>query len=120
MTLWLDRIFTAGILFLILATPFAFGSVHPWAYTTMEAVIFSLVIVWMAKRAILAREHGALSTEQGTEKIRNSKSEIRNCAIPLALFIALALFQLAPLPPSLLRIISPQTYEFYTQVLPGW
>src|SRR5207253_978178 len=36
------------------------------------------------------------------------------------LFIALALFQLAPLPPALLRTLSPQTYEFYTQVLPGW
>ena len=120
MTLYCDRIFTAGILFLIVATPFAFGTVHPWAYTTMEAIIFSLVIVWMAKRAILAREHGAWSTQQGTEKVRNSKSEIRNCAIPLALFIALALFQLVPLPPEWLRAISPNTYEAYTQILPGW
>src|SRR5882724_4202228 len=106
MTLWLDRLFTGGLLFLIVATPFAFGTVHPWAYSAMEAIIFGLVIVWMVKRAILARKHGAWSTEQRTEKIRNSKFEIRNCALPLTLFIALVLFQLMPLPPSLLRIIS--------------
>jgi len=41
-----------------LATPFAFGAVQAWAYTAMEVVIFALVIVWMAKRAILAKQHG--------------------------------------------------------------
>src|SRR5436309_2203734 len=64
MSLWCDRIITGGILFLVLSTPFAFGSVHPWAYSTMEAVIFSLVIVWMAKVAILARGQGAGSRGQ--------------------------------------------------------
>ena len=39
MNLWCDRIITGGILFLVLCTPFAFGSVHPWAYSTMGAVI---------------------------------------------------------------------------------
>src|SRR5438552_172301 len=67
MNLWCDRIITGGILFLVLCTPFAFGSVHSWAYSTMEAVIFSLVIVWMAKVAILAREQGAGSKEKKAE-----------------------------------------------------
>src|SRR5437870_7941805 len=118
MNLWCDRIITGGILFLVLCTPFAFGSVHPWAYSTMEAVIFSLVIVWMAKVAILAREQGA--GESRHFAIPNSKCAILAPALPLALFIALALFQLIPLPPPLLRILSPQTYEAYTQILPGW
>ncbi|PYT92312.1 MAG: hypothetical protein DMG36_15635, partial [Acidobacteria bacterium] len=125
MNLWCDRIITGGILFLVLCTPFAFGSVHPWAYSTMEAVIFSLVIVWMAKVAILAREQGAGGRGQGAGggshfAIRNSKFAILAPALPLALFIGLALFQLMPLPPSLLRTLSPQTYEAYTQILPGW
>ena len=47
-------------------------------------------------------------------------SRLTPLALPLALFFALVLFQLIPLPPSLLRIFSPQTYELYTQVLPGW
>src|SRR5437762_3525512 len=91
MSLWCDRIITSGILFLVLGTPFAFGSVHPWAYSTMEAVIFSLVIVWMAKVAILARgqragsrEQRARSKKQGAkgkrqrEQDRGRKSEIRS------------------------------------------
>jgi len=77
-TLLLDRLFTADLLFLIVATPFAFGTVQAWAYSAMEAVIFGLVIVWMIKRAMLAHEQN-----QVADKIRNSKSEIRNCALPL-------------------------------------
>jgi tetratricopeptide (TPR) repeat protein len=117
-TLWCDRLFTGGILFLILFTPFAFGSVQPWAYTTMEVAVFALLVVCMLKRAILARKHGAWSMEQ--EPIRNPKSEIRNFAIPLTLFGGLCVFQLLPLPPELLKIISPQTFEVYRQSLPGW
>ena len=121
MTLWLDRLFIAGLLFLILATPFAFGAVHPWAYSAMEAVIFALVIVWMAKRALLAREQGVWRTEQGTQHpTPKTQNRCTPLALPLALFIALCLFQLVPLPPPLLKIISPQTYETYTQILPGW
>src|SRR5947207_3964532 len=125
MSLWCDRIITGGILFLVLSTPFVFGSVHPWAYSTMEAVIFSLVIVWMAKVGILGREQGAGSRGQRSGgsshfAIRNSKFAIRSPALPLALFLLLAFFQLMPLPPSLLRTLSPQTYEAYTQILPGW
>jgi hypothetical protein len=55
-TLWCDRLFVAGLVFLIFFTPFAFGTVQPWAYTVMEVVIFALVIVWMIKLMIVRRE----------------------------------------------------------------
>src|SRR5437667_2326438 len=113
-----DRFFTVGILFLIPFTPFAFGAVHPWAYVTMEAVIFGLVVVWMIK-LMVTRGQWSEARDQRSEvkgqKFRNSK-----LAIPLTLFILLCLFQLTPLPPGLLRALSPQTFEAYTQVLPGW
>jgi O-antigen ligase/Flp pilus assembly protein TadD len=114
----LDRLFTGGLLFLILFTPFAFGAVQPWAYITMEVVIFALVIVWMGKRALLAGEHRAGSSTNF--EFRNSNFELFRFAIPLMLFLALVGFQLIPLPPSLLKIISPQTFETYRQILPGW
>jgi O-antigen ligase/tetratricopeptide (TPR) repeat protein len=38
----------------------------------------------------------------------------------LALFTLLVAAQLLPLPPSILRAISPQTFETYRQILPGW
>ena len=53
MAAWCDRIVTGGLLFLIVFTPFAFGSVHPWAYGLMEIVIFSLVLVWMTKLLVV-------------------------------------------------------------------
>jgi len=120
-TVCLDLLFTSGIIFLVLGTPFAFGAVPLWAYTTMEVCVFALVIVWMAKRAIRAREeYRAWSTEHGAGQIRNRKSEIRNLAIPLVLFLVFCAMQLVPLPPSLLKILSPQTFETYKQILPGW
>ena len=115
-----DHLFTGGILFLIVFTPFAFGAVHPWAYSTMEVVIFALVIVWMLKLALLARKQGAGSIEQGSDRLTPHASRLTPMVLPLALFITLCALQLVPLPPSFLQIISPQTFETYRQILPGW
>src|SRR5919109_5167342 len=115
-----DRLFIGGLVFLILFTPFAIGSVHPPVYSFMEAIVFALVIVWMIKRAILAREHGSGSRLHAPCSMLPYASRLTPLALPLALFIALCFFQMLPLPPSLLKIISPQTYEAYTQILPGW
>src|ERR1043166_7116578 len=108
MSTWCDRIVTGGLLLLIVFTPFAFGSVHPLAYLAMEATIFLLVVVWMIR---LVR--GQRSDVRGQSEIQNPQSEIVSLALPLALFFGLVLFQLVPLPPSLLRVLSPFTYEYY-------
>src|SRR5437762_906871 len=99
-----DRLTIGGILALILFTPFAFGTVHPWAYTTMEVVIFGLVVVWMIKLMVTRGQRSEVGGQWS--EARDQRSEIRDqkfrnskLAIPLALFIALALFQLASLPP---------------------
>ena len=31
---------------LVLFTPFAVGSVHPWAFTLMEVAVFGLLMLW--------------------------------------------------------------------------
>jgi len=41
-------------------------------------------------------------------------------ALPLVLFLVLLMFQLTPLPPALLKRLSPTTYELYSLTLPGW
>ena len=119
MSVWCDRTVTGGILFLILFTPFAFGSVHPWAFSMMEALIFLLVVVWMTKIIIVRGKGLGVSSHF---EIRNSKFEISSSALalPLTLFLVLVLFQMIPLPPSFLRVLSPQTHEIYTRSLPGW
>ena len=122
MSIWCDRTVTGGLLFLILFTPFAFGSVHPWAFGLMEALLFLLVIVWMAKLTCLARRQKSKVGGQSSSVtgLPSSSDHLAPLALPLAVFIALALFQLVPLPPSWLRVLSPQTHQLYTQSLPGW
>jgi len=98
-----DRVVVAGVVCLVGLTPLAFGSVHPWAFSLIEATVFLLVAVWMAK-LLLQCGYGAQPFISG----------------PLAVFLAVVLFQLIPLPPSVLRVLSPSTYELYVRSLPGW
>jgi len=103
-----DRLVTGGVLFLILFTPLAFGAVHPWAFALMEAVLFFLVMVWAGK--LLAAPAPIVAVVRGG----------RFLATPLALLIGFVLVQLTPLPPTLLAVLSPATYEVYSRALPGW
>jgi O-antigen ligase/Flp pilus assembly protein TadD len=123
--IWCDRAVIGGIVSLIVFTPLAFGFVHPRAYSIMEALVFLLVVVGMINVTVLAGSRDLESMEQGAWsggnfEIRNSKFEIHSAALPLALFLVFVLFQLLPLPPFSLRVLSPQTFEYYTQSLPGW
>ena len=119
MSVWCDRTVTGGILFLILFTPFAFGAVHPWAFSIMEALIFLLVVVWMTKITIVRGQGLGVSShfDFGNSNFKTSPLAF---ALPLALFLVLVLFQMIPLPPAFLRVLSPQTHELYTRSLPGW
>jgi len=98
------------LLILIAVSPLAFGSVHPWAYRPLEAVLFGLAIFWMVKVAALA-DSGSKSGEA---------SETRAIAIPFVIFVALVIFQITPLPPSVVRVLSPSTYDVYSRALDGW
>ncbi len=98
-----DRAVVAGGVCLCALTPLPFGSVHPWAFCLVEAAIFLLVGIWMVK-LMLCRDWKARPPASG----------------PLVLFIAVVLFQLIPLPPSVLRVLSPSTYGLYARSLPGW
>ena len=40
--------------------------------------------------------------------------------IPIILFVGLILFQLTPLPPGVLKILSPNTYKLYETTIPDW
>jgi len=113
--IWCDRTVTGGILFLILFTPFAFGSVHPWAFMLMEATLFLLVMVWGARLFFALR-----LTPSASPFAPSSLRFVQKLALPLLLFFILILFQLFPLPPGLLRLLSPSTFEVYSRSLPGW
>ena len=42
-----DRLVEAGVLFLIVFTPFAFGTVEPWSEAVAELVILGMVVTWL-------------------------------------------------------------------------
>ena len=114
MTTWCDRLVIGGILFLICFTPLALGSVHPWAFSLMEVVIFWLVLVW-ATKLLLAPERLSLPSQPPGVMQRSLL-----VFLPLLLFTGFILLQLLPLPPTFLRYLSPMTYEVYVKTLPGW
>jgi tetratricopeptide (TPR) repeat protein/O-antigen ligase len=104
---WCDRVVLGGVLILLLVTPLAFGSVHPWAFSLLEIVIFLLASVW-AVRTLGMRSEEPFS------------APLRPFLTPLILLVGVVLWQLCPLPPPVLRMISPATYTLYSHVLPGW
>jgi O-antigen ligase/tetratricopeptide (TPR) repeat protein len=108
----LDRLAAGAIIFLLIASPMALGSVHPLAYRPLEATLFGLVIVWMAKRASLARSSCA---SDGAGAFAGGRF-----AVAIALFTGFAIFQMAPLPPSIIRELSPAAYRLYAETLEGW
>ncbi|MFC1829820.1 hypothetical protein ACFL0O_09425, partial [Thermodesulfobacteriota bacterium] len=92
-----DRIIFAGIIFLLIFAPLAFGSVHVWAYTIVEIIVFFLLALWFTDRLVFSRS-GAL------EWVKTSVN------LGLILVLALIILQIVPLPASLVAFISPRTY----------
>ncbi|WP_161626837.1 O-antigen ligase family protein [Desulfospira joergensenii] len=86
------------LFFLVIFTPLAFGSREPWSYAVMEILtaigllFFFLPVLW--KQEDLYRVPGF---------------------IPLLIFLFFILFQLVPLPPSLLKMLSPHAFSIHSQ-----
>ncbi len=95
-----DVIIEAGLVFLIVFTPFAFGTVEVWAYTVMEMTVLLLVAVWLLKMILV---DGGL---------RIPETPVNT---PVILFICLVLFQMLSLPEALLKIISPGAQSVYSE-----
>ena len=105
-----DRIVTVGLFLLLLFTPLAFGAVFSWARITLQVSVGLLVVVWLAKVLLTRR----------TVAIQPARRRVSPFVLPLLLFFSFLLFQLLPLPPSLLHSLSPATYSLYTNTLPDW
>jgi O-antigen ligase/Tfp pilus assembly protein PilF len=108
-TNWYDFVVFAGVLLLVTLTPLFMGAVHPWAFIAAEVIILAMVGVWMAKLAL-----------EPPIAYQPTFSKLFALVLPLGLFLALMVFQLVPLPPQVLRAISPATYSLYVRTLDGW
>jgi hypothetical protein len=103
-----DRVVIGGIIGIIALSPFAFGSVYRAAFTTLEAVSFALFAVCMIKRS---RE---------TSPAPPIPNGLRLAALPGMVLLAVIAGQLIPLPPHVMRAITPATYQLNRMSFPGW
>ncbi|HEX3409591.1 MAG TPA: O-antigen ligase family protein [Candidatus Binataceae bacterium] len=110
-TRWLDDVVLGGLVLILAFAPLALGAVHLLSYALLETVQYALLIVWMAR----IRLEGATPARTAI-----ARSDLVDLALPAALFASLLILQVMPLPPGLIRIISPATYRLYSASFPGW
>lgn len=98
-----------GIYFLLFLTPFAFGGNELWVRGVIQIVAGFVVLVFLLDRMAATKRPQA-----------SDRRVVLLVGLPIALFALLVLFQTVPLPPSMLRSLSPSTYETYIQTVPGY
>lgn len=103
-----DRAVWAAVVSLAALSPLILGATHPAIYAWAEACCFILTVLWMVK----------LSADPGRSDA--SSRALRYLLPPTVAVVALLAFACLPLPPRLLALLSPQTYQLYRITLPGW
>jgi len=81
----------------------AFGSVYTWAYSVMELVVFSLLVILVVKRSLIQWKKISFPL-----------------FLPIIAFLGLIIFQMTPFAPSAIKLLSPKTHELYSQTLDGY
>ena len=100
----LDFLIRGGLLLIFVLAPLPFGSVQPWAYSALELGVAFLGLLYLYRLFLFPM------------------TPIRFSPLLLAPagFLLLMGFQLIPLPPGLLRTISPSTAALYAQTISGY
>jgi len=106
------------LMLLIIFTPIAFGSVELWAFSIMELGILLIIILWSVQSLLRPAPRVVQGSPephmvQGAIRIHHSALVM----VLLCLFLLLILFQMLPLPPGFLKILSPKTYTLRHQLL---
>lgn len=99
---------------LLIFTPLAFGSVELWAFSLMELGILLIIALWAIQRLLSPRPKPGESTVL-VERTPN----LRLVGILLFLFLLLVLLQMVPLPPGVLKVLSPRTYHLRADLTPS-
>jgi O-antigen ligase len=107
----IDWLIKRILILLLVFTPFAFGSMEIWALTVMEFGILAMIALYVIGEIFSKKEPSIASADPENTKNNSYRLPI----FLLCLFLALILFQMIPLPPGLLKILSPKTYELRQQ-----
>ena len=98
-----------GIIFLIILAPLAVGSVHIVTYSAAELIIFSLLLIHVVTYSP-ADGPGLASP---AFRFPTSGLGLFSLFFPLLLFLLFVLFQMVPLPVTIVRFLSPNTFGLY-------
>ena len=96
-----DRYLFVGFLLTLIWVPLPVASNHLWAWSFFEVGVFALAITWLVLFAM-----GRVNT---TAAFRRAWPAL----LLFATVFAWVIFQLAPLPPSLLALLSPNAADVY-------
>jgi len=121
----LNHLMKLILILLLIFTPVAFGSVELWAFSLMELGILLILSLWAIQSLFMPMIGDSKCPPPQSEKSKpflSRQFEICNLkfAIPfllLSLFLLLILFQMLPLAPDILKIVSPQTFFLRQQLL---
>ena len=84
-------------IFLLIFSPLAFGTVEPWSLAVMESLCLSALVIFLIGKR---REKDRFLYEVPGQ-------------LPLSLLLGYVFLQLVPLPPGVLKIVSPGAYALY-------
>ena len=101
----INKAITLLLIFLILFTPLAFGSMEIWAYSSMELGILLIILLAAVQRLTVQGSQGSNLPDR-----RSGHSILSVSIVLLALFLLLILFQMISLPSGILKILSPKTF----------
>jgi O-antigen ligase len=122
-----DKVIRGLILLMVFGTPLALGAVHLPAMLAFEWLALVALLVWVVRAVWVSPAHG--DGEFPVSDSPGEKSRIRlfghqlvktRLGTPIAVFIVLVLFQLMPISPAIVNILSPATAKLYSESLPGY
>jgi hypothetical protein len=107
----IDRLVIFGLATLLVMAPMAIGGVNRGAVVAAEVVIFALATIWLVRNAL-----GRSPADSNLVLLRKA----RHLALPLIAMAVLLSAQLVPMPPQILRVLSPMAYQVHQVAFPGW
>ncbi len=93
-----------SFLLLIIWLPFPFGSNRPWAWSILEIAVFSIALMWLVLYL------------KGKVSFSIPFTKAMPAVIIYLLWLLLLVFQILPLPSSLVSMISPKAIEHAARV----
>jgi O-antigen ligase len=109
----IDHFIKLILIFLLVFTPLAWGSMDLWASSVMELGVLLIIVLWAIQLMT-----GSPSSHGRTPGIRGAVMD-QQWVFPAALltvFVGLVIFQMVNLPSMLIQIVSPKTVELRNQL----